>query len=194
MAVRTRTARLRSRLNRLARELPFAGHSAAYDAAEGIKNFIQVQVGQDWANAESEQVGFDLSNFNRIIDDVEVVEGGGFGILNIQKMGTAEDFEAIAGVPDLWHMGRRMNDSFRRLIMDRPANRNMLADARNAVWGDKEPQWWFLNYGNVGRVGAYPVHQGTFSIEQIAFTSERSVEEIVERSVNEYLVSRGILV
>lgn len=193
MAIRTRTARLRSRLQRLSRELPTAATGGAYDAAEAVKNFVHVQISQDWQGAATRQVGFDMGHFMDITDRVEAVEGS-LGIFNVQRMGTADDFEAISGVPDLWHMGMRMNDSFRRLIIERPANRDMLADARKSVWGDKEPQWWFLNYGNVGYAGAYPTHPGTFSIEQVAFTSDRSVEQIVERSVNEYLRQRGILV
>ena len=194
MAVRARTARLRSRLRRLQTELPRAASRGAYDAAEGVKNFVQVQVQQDWQGAESQQVGFDLGNFIRIIDDVEVTGEGGYGILNINKMGTAEDFEQIAGVPTMWHMGLRMGDSFRRLIVEKPATRQMLAADRQTIWGSKEPQWWFMNYGNLGMPGAYPVHAGTYSIEDIAYSSAGSVQDIVERSVNEYLTTRGILV
>jgi hypothetical protein len=176
------------------KDLPTAVERGTFRAADGMSNQIQERVRSDWSNAESQQVGFNLFNFNRIIDKVHRTEDNSWSILSLPEMGTEEDFERIAGIPNLWHMGMRMGDSFRRLVLSSPGVRASLAEERSAAWGDKEPQWWFLNYGNQGRAGAYPTHAGTYSIETVAFTSSQSVREIVERSVNEYLVQRGILV
>lgn len=181
-------------------ELPRAAAEAEYDLARNTINLIQENARQDWSNSD-DQVGFDVGKWNILIDRPEVLPEGGVGILNVNRMGTAEDFEAIAQSPKeasrdtlLWHVGQRMGDSFRRLIIERPANLAALAEARQAIWGEKQPQWWFKNYGNFGYTGAYPTTMGTYTIETSAMAMSDDAERIVGQVVSNWLRSRGILV
>lgn len=200
MAVRVRTARLRSRLGRMARELPRAAAQANFELAEYAARQVVAQAEADGWRSESDQVGFDFDKWVSNARIVETTGEGSLGILNVQRMGTAEDFEKIAQSPKsvtrdelLWHTGLRMGDSFRRLIIERPANRTALAQARQAVWGDTTPQWWFKNYGNLF-AGAYPQSAGTYSIETAAFGVAGDVEQVISRYVNAYLKSVGLLI
>jgi hypothetical protein len=201
MAVRVRTARLRSRLQRMARALPEAADSATWGLAHTTSyEVIQKAISDGWGT-DDDQVGFDFQLWIDLARPVERVEEiDGYGILNVERMGTADDFERIYQSPRsvtrdemLWHTGRRMGDSFRRLIVERPANKAALAEARQAVWGDKAPQWWFKNYGNLF-AGAYPMKPGTYSIEMAAFDVAGRMEIEVSRYVNAYLRREGLLI
>lgn len=200
MATRVRTARLRSRLRRMVEELPKAADSAAFTSAQiAIERAHQHAADSGWA-VNNEQVGFDFGLWMENTRNVEYVDEH-WAIFNVRRMGTYEDFERIrqparSGISRedmLWHTGMRMNDSFRRLIMDRPANRQALAEARREVWGDTTPQWWLLNYGNQGTGAANP-KDGSFSIEQGGWEVAVDMDDIVSRTVNAHLRREGLLV
>lgn len=202
MPVRVRTARLRSRLARMRQELPVAAMEGVYRVAESAIRHGQEHAWQNgWGAQDSSQVGFDMRQWVANTAYPEYAGDGVWGIFNVEKMGTYEDFEQIAqspksGVPRdemLWHTGRRMGDSFRRLVYQNIGSRYALSEARQAVWGDKTPQWWLLNYGN-RYAGAFPQKDGSYSIEQGGWEAAVAMEDIVSRAVNEHLRSQGLLV
>jgi hypothetical protein len=181
--------------------LPNVANSAAFDLASiAIERAHQHAADSGWA-VDNDQVGFDFAKWLDNTRRVEFISGGAWGIFNIEAMGTAEDYERISQAPKqglpkdevLWHMGMRMNDSFRRLVMERPSNRSSLAQARQAIWGDKTPQWWLLNYGN-RFAGALNPKDGSYSIETGGWEVAVDMQEIVARSVNAYLRREGLLV
>ena len=153
-----------------------------------------------WQRPDASQVGFDFDQWERNVFPIEVLSSTHVAIFDIQKMGTAEDFEQIAQSPKsvgreemLWHTGRRMGDSFRRLIFENAWARRDLAEARQAVWGTKTPQWWLLEYGN-DYPGAYPSRLGTYTIQRTGYQMADEAEEIISRYVNAYLRREGLLV
>jgi hypothetical protein len=184
------------------KELPFAAFGAAHAvASSAIRHAHEHAAQSGWAVQDSGQVGFD---FDRWVQNTKYPESDGsgafWGIFNKERMGTYEDFEQIAQSPKsvgrdelLWHTGRRMGDSFRRLVYQNVGSRYALAEARQAVWGDKTPQWWLLNYGN-RYAGAFPQQSGSYSIEQGGWDAHIAMEEIVSRAVNYHLRSVGLLV
>lgn len=100
------------------------------------------------------QVGFDPDIFIEALrNDLSQDADGTWSIDIMNAGGDAEEFEAIYQEEDLWHMGYNRNEAFARFIFARAESREELAAARQAVWGDKAPQWYILNYGG----GAPPV-------------------------------------
>lgn len=203
MPVRVRTARLRSRLERLKIELPRAVESATYSVASHTTTQIVQQAESDGWRDDDDQVGFDFDQWRHNAYGVYTMANGYYGILSPEVMGTAEDFEKIAQnwwerrkgndtEPTLWHTGMRMGDSFRRLVLNRPANKAALAEARQAIWGTKTPQWWFKNYGNYF-AGAYPMKDGTYSIEVGANKMRSAIPGIVSNVVNAHLRREGLV-
>lgn len=181
-------------------ELPRAAATATYDVAQyAVRQAHQHAADSGWAT-DNEQIGFDFAKWLNNTRTPQVVDDR-VGIFNVRVMGTYEDFERISQAPKsgidkedmLWHTGMRMDDSFRRLIMQRPANRQALSEARRQVWGDVTPQWWLLNYGNQGTGAANP-KDGSFSIEQGGWNASVDMDEIVSRTVNAHLRREGLLV
>jgi hypothetical protein len=179
--------------------LPAAAAAGTVNLARQNINLIKTQTSSDWS--DNSQVGFDLENWHNLISDIEPIEGGqGFGILNVQKMGTAEDFEQIAeprnsrNRPGMWHVGTGRYESFRQLVWDRPDVSAEVARLRSAAWAGKEPQWWLLNYGNLGMSGAFDPRPGTFSIESVAYGwGSADIDSVVSSAVNDRLRRLGII-
>jgi hypothetical protein len=107
-----------------------------------------------------DQVGFNLNQFIANIAEPGPLEVSGargtVGILDTERMGTEGDLDAISGDPKLWHFGSRNAVAFKLGVFDHPDVRDELARARQAVWGDKTPQWYLLENGTLGVPGAYP--------------------------------------
>lgn len=182
--------------------LPAAADQAAYMVASNTVHTVINQARDDDWGTTDDQVGFDFQLWVDTARPVDRIGQGYYGILSPERMGTAADFEKIAqspqrgGIPRdelMWHTGRRMGDSFRRLIAERPANREALAELRQSVWGAKAPQWWFKNYGSYF-AGSYPMAPGTFSIELGAVKARDEVGNIVSRTVSAYLRRERLLV
>lgn len=161
MAVRANSARLRTRLENYQRFLHEAAVQGAAASGLATVDLVQGATESQWSG-DTSQIGFDINSFSRSIQGVEHIPDG-VGILNVQKMGTAEDFEKIGKGSGLWHEGTKRGDAFRQFILERPGNSDSLAELRKVVWGDTNPQWWFLEYGN-GYAGAFPVRAGTLAI------------------------------
>lgn len=110
-------------------------------------------------SGRDDQVGFDLAQFLDNIRTPSSLEIRGrtasISILDVRRMGTQEDFEAIAYVPELWHSHQRRGEAFRTQLYDYPELREALAQRRQQIWGTKTPQWWLLEHGYSGG-GAYP--------------------------------------
>lgn len=191
MPVTVRTTRLQNRLKELQRELPRAVSGALATVAQTAIDIVQTNASSDWAN--NNQIGFDVGLWNRTIDQVEVLPAGGFGILNVQRMGTEQDYEEIFRVPGAWHMGSRRGEAFGRFVIERPGRVEATASLRQAIWGDKQPQWFFLNDGNL-QGGAFDPRPGTHTIERSAFEVADDVRRIVSDKVNDRLRSLGVLV
>jgi len=106
-----------------------------------------------------DQVGFDLPQFLENIREPGQLQvngaRGSIGILDQDRMGTLEDFDAISSDPKLWHTGRGFAELFRIKVFERPQTRADLAQERQQVWGSKTPQWFLLNDGYSGS-DAYP--------------------------------------
>ena len=106
------------------------------------------------------QVGFDLDQFQQNIAqpgrlDVPRPGVGTIGILDIDRMGTVKDFEEIKG-ERLFHQGTGDRAGVWENIVYPDAEwRAQVALERQAVWGDKTPQWMFLEDGFSGN-GAFP--------------------------------------
>lgn len=192
MPVQVRTARLRRRLSGLQRNLASAVAGALASVAEATVSTVQSSAAVDWADGS--QVGFDVQQFNRNIESVEVLPQGGFGILNVQRMGTESDYEQIAGVQGAWHMGTKRGSSFGRFIAARPSDVDEVAAIRQSIWGERTPQWFLLNDGNAQFVGSYAPRAGTHTIERAAFDMVGDVRRLVSDRVNSRLRSIGVLI
>lgn len=107
------------------------------------------------------QVGFDLDQFVENISlpgklNIPAPGVGSIGILDHEKMGTVEDFEDIANEPGLFHQGTGdRRGVWRNVVYPNASLREEVALERQAVWGDKTPQWMFLEDGFSGN-GAFP--------------------------------------
>jgi len=107
------------------------------------------------------QVGFDLAQFDTNISSpgkltVTRPGVGTIGILDVERMGTADDFERIAAEPGLFHQGTEdRKGTWRNVVYPDPDLRAEVASERQAVWGDKTPQWIMLENGFTGN-GAFP--------------------------------------
>lgn len=148
---RANAVRLRRKLAKLERNLERVQDEVMGESAlEFVEN-----VGLELSAIEYErQVGFDPDIFmDALRNDLSQDADGVWNIDIINAGGDADDFEAIADVPGLWHMGRNRSDAFARFIYSRADDRSELAENRQAIWDDKAPQWYILNYGG----GAAPV-------------------------------------
>lgn len=126
----------------------------AFDTIADVQAEAATLAGQEY------QVGFDLDQFQRNIAspgrlNVTAPGVGTIGILDVERMGTAEDFERIAHA-GLFHQGTQDSAGvWRNIFYPDPELRQQVAEERQAVWGDKTPQWFLLNEGFQGS-GAFP--------------------------------------
>jgi hypothetical protein len=185
--------RFLNRLRTLQRELPRAASAANVKLADTTLTVVKNAGIAEWSS-RGDQVGFNADNWANLAGPVEIIHNHGLGILNVNRMGTADDFEKIKYVPQLWHRGRGGKASFDRLIMQKPGARERLAQERDAYWSPKEPQWWLLNYGNQMQGSFNPV-PGTYTIERAAFDmAGAETRRIVEDVVNSRLRAAGVLI
>ncbi len=155
--IQVNATRLKSRLRQITeatRLAPYALSDVAVDTIGDVSsNALAMLAGRE------DQVGFDLSQFLQNIRDPGplAVNGahGQVGILDTERMGTVEDFDLISDDPELWHFGTKRGDLFRREVFEDPAEQEDLGLRRKAIWGDKTPQWYLMEYGYTG-TGAYP--------------------------------------
>lgn len=156
---RANATRLTSRVRQLinaTRMAPYALSEVAVQTIGDVSDNVVTRVA-----SREDQVGFDINQFLQNIRDPGPIEvfgtaQGTVGILDTQKMGTIEDLEAISHDPRLWHAGHRAGEKFRIAVFDDPDVRDELARARQAIWGDRTPQWYLLEHGTLGVPGAYP--------------------------------------
>lgn len=194
MAVIVNTTRLLARLNKFVILLPGVAALATITGATEMRKRVQEAVRNDWVN--NNQVGFDIDHFLSIIQQVEAIPGGGLGILNVEKMGTAADLEKIAHVRGLYHQKTRQGDKFGLFIrqmgmfFDQVAE---LAANRQARWGDTEPQWWLIEHGTIGTPGAYAPRAPTNTISVTGILAQPMVFKEVTTAVDSMLKSRGII-
>lgn len=191
MPVTADSLRLRTRLTNYIRTLRPAAMQAIQHAAEDTARFVQDTTRTNWSGDNS-QIGFDIDSFAASIRAAEPIPEG-FGILNVNRMGTAADFEQIGRGSGLWHEGGKRGDAFRRFILERPGASEDLAQLRKIVWGDTNPQWWFLEYGNESFAGAFPQRPGTFVIRESLLRSRGRVQRIISNIVNQRLRLAGVL-
>lgn len=191
MPVSANSIRLRSRLSNYIRTLRPAAQSAInHAAADTIRN-VQASVRTNWSDPNY-QIGFDIDSFVASIREPETIPEG-VGILNVNRMGTASDFEQIGQGSGLWHEGGKRGDAFRRFILERPGATEDLAQLRKIVWGNTNPQWWFFEYGNESFAGAFPQRPGTYAIRETLFRSRGRVQRIITNIVNQRLRLAGAL-
>lgn len=194
MPVTVNSTRLQKRLRDAIRYIPVAAEVAIYAGAYKVLNEVAIAVQARWSGHE--QIGFDIQNFLDIIVKIEEIPSGGIGILNVEKMGTAEDFERIRGPRRLWHQGTRNAERFglfinqQGMFFDQVAE---LAELRNAYWGNREPQWWLLEYGTLGS-GAYNPQPPNQAITETVLNSIPAVFSTIEDAATRMLRSRGVVV
>lgn len=133
----------------------------AFDTIADVQAEAATLAGQEY------QVGFDLEQFQRNIAspgrlNVTAPGVGTIGILDVERMGTAADFDRIATTPGdrtnvgLFHEGTGdRHGTWRNIVYPDPDLRDEVARARQAVWGDRTPQWRLLDEGFQGS-GAFP--------------------------------------
>ena len=154
MPVRADASAVKNRLNKLRTGLRLA----AADGTKTTADFVQKQVKQSASQliGQQQQIGFDFVQFLQNIEGVTPLAanqyGNSFAILDTEKMGTAQDFEAIANIRGLWHEGKGAGEKFRRLVVNVADTRQQVEAGRQAVWGSKTPQWILLEYGSSGGI------------------------------------------
>lgn len=130
--------------------------------AESTRQIAHFTIDRVTENARSslsgrtDQVGFDLTQFLANIRGPQRIRAAEYAILDTRKMGTLDDLEEIAFVSGLWHEHGQAFDSFRRLVFDKPDQRDRLAGWRQMIWGSKTPQWIFLENGTLDIPGINP--------------------------------------
>lgn len=148
-------ARLQAAI-KIAEESPIVLADVALDTIADVKANAAARLG-----GQEYQVGFDLDQFQENISrpgrlHVPAPGVGTIGILDVEQMGTADDFEAIGNVPGLFHQGTHdKHGTWRNVVYPDPQLRDEVATARQAVWGDRTPQWIMLENGFTGN-GAFP--------------------------------------
>lgn len=159
MPVRADSSRFVQRVRKVREAVAHIAPYKLIDVAQGAIGEVSQSALTRLAGRE-DQVGFDLAQFLRNISQAGqlIVHQPGvatIGILDVIKMGTLDDFEAIGQVPDLWHFGQNRAEQFRKQVYDYPDIRAELAAERQSIWGEKTPQWYLLENGYPGD-GAYP--------------------------------------
>lgn len=165
--IRANASGLRSKLNRIIEAVNLAPYALSEVAVDTIGDVTRSAV--DHLAPRQDQVGFDLAQFIRNIQEPGPIEvlgaSGNVGILDVNRMGTLEDFDRIAGTfPSLWHEGHGRAATFQQAVFDRPAVREAVATGREAVWNPTTPQWRLLNDGYSGS-DAYPPVPASHFIE-----------------------------
>ena len=157
-------ARLQNAI-RVAENSPVILPDIAFDTINDVRsNASERLAGQQY------QVGFDLDQFNQNIAapgplNVRAPGVGSIGILDHDRMGTVEDFEDIANEPGLFHQGTGdRRGVWRNVVYPDAEWRQEVALERQAVWGDKTPQWLLLEEGFSGN-GAFPATPAHHFIE-----------------------------
>jgi hypothetical protein len=144
-------------LEQAAEFTPYVLPEIAKDVLDDVQRDASVQL----AGAEQYQVGFDLGQFQQNINEPGPLHVlgpgvGSIGILDVERMGTLDDYEQIAHEPGLFHQGTQdARGVWRNVVYPNPELRDEVARERQAVCGDKTPQWWLLLHGATGN-GAYP--------------------------------------
>ena len=123
-------ARLQAAI-KIAEESPIVLADVALDTIADVKaNAAARLTGQEY------QVGFDLDQFQENISrpgrlHVPAPGVGVIGILDVEEMGTAEDFEAIGSIPGLFHQHTGdTHGTWRNIVYPDPALRDEVEDAR----------------------------------------------------------------
>lgn len=194
MPVVVDSTRLQRRLSKLIRELPRIAAASVVAGAISMRTEIQKAVRTNWVR--NNQVGFDISNFLSIIQEVESIPGGGVGILNVEKMGTGTDFEKIAHVRGLYHQKTRQGDKFGLFINQMGMFFNQVSEleqGRSDRWGRTEPQWWLIEHGTLGVPGAWSPRPPTNTISTTAIVAAPLVWREVETTVDRMFRDRGII-
>jgi hypothetical protein len=106
-------------------------------------------------SGRNDQVGFDLFQFIDNIQGIFDDGSGGVSILDTNRMGTVEDFEAIGDDKTLWHMGTGSGEKFRKSVFSKHSARSSLSARRQGVWGETTPQWLLMEFGSHSG-GEYP--------------------------------------
>jgi hypothetical protein len=193
MSVTVNSVKLQNRLRRLATTLPVAAAQATNLAAEETIDVISNAIRAEWA--DNNQVGFDLDNFINIISKRVPLQGGGIGILNTDEMGTADDFKNIYRIKGLWHYGTGSGERFGLFINQTSWIYDQVAEMirkRKYFWGDREPQWYLIEYGTTGSPGVYDPRAPTMTITTAALDMVPRVYAIVENTVNRILQRNGV--
>ena len=151
-------SRLLSRLNaaiKVAENSPIVLPDIALETIADVKDIAAGRLeGQEY------QVGFDLAQFQENISAPGRLRMRGpgvgtIGILDVEKMGTRADFDSI-GEAGLFHQGTHDRKGiWRNVVYPDLELREEVAEERQAVWGDRTPQWFLLNDGWSGS-GAFP--------------------------------------
>lgn len=158
MAVAT-ASRLLGRLEKLRKAAEFSPATLPDIALDTIREVQQNAVSR--LSTDETQVGFDLGQFQENIATpgplrVTAPGVGSIGILDPERMGTVEDFDAIADFPGLFHQGTGdRSGTWEHVVYPTIPLREEVAAMRRGVWGDRTPQWYLLENGFSGN-GAFP--------------------------------------
>lgn len=153
MAVVANAAAVKNRLARMRSGLFAAGEDAAKATMSQTISNVENSFASSAVSSLVEQVGFDPAQFFRNIQPIIRVAPGLYGILDVDLMGTASDFEEIAGVKGLWHQGSGSGQAFRRRVFENPIRNLYVSAQRRRVWAPRTPQWILLEYGGSNPYG-----------------------------------------
>jgi len=135
------------------------------------------------ANPETyAQVGFSIRQFAENIS--RTFRTGGrhaFGIFDTDIVGDEGDIEEIFGVPGLWHGGTGRFDLFRARVLASAARREQVTEGRLDYWGEKTPQWVFLNAGFSAVLGDMPSIAG---VEPTSFVVESTPSNFIAKATH----------
>lgn len=126
------------------------------------------------------QVGFSLQQFARNISKTFRTGRHAFGIFDTDIVGDEEDIEEIFGIPGLWHMGTARFDIFEARVLNNEALREFVEEGRLDYWGDKTPQWIFLNFGFEAVLGDIPSIAG---VEPTGFVVEGTPGNFIQAGI-----------
>lgn len=194
MRVTADASRLLTRLRKFSRELPIIADAALIAGAYSVLGSIRSNIRSSWV--DHNQVGFDLENFLSIIDNVEAIDGGGVGILNVNRMGTHSDLEKIRGIPGLWHQGTGQGEKFGLFVNQTGMffdHVTALEANRRQRWGNVEPQWWLIEHGTLGS-GAYAPRGPKSTITNTVLGTTTRTYNLVSTVVTRMLKQHGIIV
>ena len=116
------------------------------------------------------QVGITRESFITATAEIGKIGEAEYGALNLRAMGDERDIAKIKGVPELWHMGSGKKvptnskgvpfadgltgfEAFRSKILGNYNAKAYLFALRESYWGNKVPQWIYLEWGDTGGEG-----------------------------------------